>query len=148
MKKSCMVSIALLFIWFSMDMTGFSIGNVTLVEAAWNSIDGVWGLIFLFLSILFIIKDTIEKHPLTLFIFVWLVSQYFSHWHYTLFGASDKKINAYNQFFSETYHIIPPSHTVVIPDFYHIVLHIFILSTLSCLTVFCVYNRKSVPRNI
>ena len=148
MKKICIVSIALLFIWFSMDMTGFSVGSVTLVEAAWNSIDGVWWLIFLFLATLFIIKDTIGKYLLTLFIFLWLIIEYFSHWHYTLFGASDKKINAYNQFFSETYHIIPPSNTVVIPDFYHIVLHIFILLTLICLIAFCVHNRKSVSKNI
>lgn len=144
MKKKCIVLIVILFIWFSMDMIGFSIGDVVLVEAAWNSIDGVWWLIFFTLIILFILKDKIGRYLLSIFVFIWSAIQFFSHWYYTLFGASDKKTILYNQFFKETYHIIPSSETMVIPDFYHIVLHILITINLIFLISFCVYNLKKV----
>lgn len=148
MKKICIISIVILLLWFTLDLTGFSIGDVTLVEAAWNSIDGVWWLIFIALSILFIVKDKIGKYLLSVFIFLWVIIQYFSHWYYTLFGASDKKIISYNRFFKETYHIIGPSETMVVPDLYHIVLHILILETLICLIVFCINSKKTVYENI
>lgn len=143
MKKICNTSLAILFVWFSMDMFGFSIGDKILVEAAWNSIDGVWWLLFLTFWILFVIKDKIGKYLITIFVYLWSVIQYLSHWHYTLFGASAKKIVSYNQFFKNTYHIIPSSDSMVIPDFYHIVLHILILVTVICLSVF-LYNSKKV----
>ncbi|QVK16967.1 hypothetical protein KHQ81_08660 [Mycoplasmatota bacterium] len=148
MKKVCIILLSILLIWFSMDMTGFSIGDIIIVEAAWNSIDGVWWIIFLVLCFFFYIKDRLGKYILTVFVFLWTVIQFFSHWYYTLFGASDKKIISYNQFFKDTYHIIAASDTRVIPDFYHIVLHIFILVNLTCLVIFCIYNCNSMSKDI
>lgn len=148
MKKICIFTMALLFIWFSLDMIGFSIGNITLVEAAWNSVDGVWWLVFLICSILFIIKDKIGKYMLSVFVFLWAVIQFYSHWYYTLFGASEEKIISYNQFFKETYHIIPSSKTTLIPDFYHIILHIFILVTLFSLIIFFINNKNGCIINV
>lgn len=143
MKKISIYTISLLFIWFSLDMTGFSIGDFTLVESAWNSIDGVWWLLFLTFSILFIIKEKIGKYMLSIFIFLWAMIQFYSHWYYTIFGASEEKIISYNQFFKETYHIIPSSNSILIPDLYHIILHILILITLFSLIIFIINNRKS-----
>ena len=143
MKKICVYTLVLLFIWFSLDMTGFSIGDFTLVEAAWNSIDGVWWIIFLILSTLFILKEKIGKYLLSVFVLLWAVIQFYSHWYYTLFGASEKTINSYNQYFKETYHIIPSSKEILIPDFYHIVLHILILTTLFSLLLFIINNQKN-----
>jgi len=76
MKKVCLFSVGALFIWFSMDMTGLKIGEFTLVEAAWNSIDGIWWLIFVVLSIVFVAKDKIGKYLLTIFMFLWLLIQF------------------------------------------------------------------------
>lgn len=135
MKKVCIYTVVFLFLWFSLDMTGFSIGNIKLVEAAWNSIDGVWWLIYLSLSILFIVKEKIGKYLLSIFVFLWAVIQFYSHWYYTLFGASEKKIYSYNQFFIETYQIIPSSKEILIPDLYHIVLHFLILTTFFSLAL-------------
>jgi hypothetical protein len=123
-------------------MTGFSVGDIILVEAAWNSIDGVWWLIFLLFSILFIIKDKTGKYMLFLFVFLWSIIQFYSHWYYTLFGATEEKIFSYNNFFKETYHIIPSSKTILIPDFYHIILHILILATLFSLFLYIIDNKK------
>lgn len=122
MKKKSIYIISLLFIWFSLDMTGFSIGDFTLVESAWNSIDGIWWLLFLTFSILFIIKEKIGKYLLLIFVSLWALIQFYSHWYYTIFGASKEKIISYNQYFKETYHITPSSNTILIPDFYHIIL--------------------------
>jgi len=136
MKRICIISIVILFFWFSMDMTGFSIGGLTLVESAWNSIDGVIWLIFLGLSILFIFKEKIGKYMLTIFVLLWAVIQFVFHWRYTLFGASEQKIISYNRYFKETYHIIPESDKILIPDLYHIVLFLLIIETLICLILF------------
>ena len=146
MKKICVFFIFILFMWFSMDMTGFKIGKFTLVEAAWNSIDGIWWLIFVSLSIVFVIKDKIGKYLLSIFMFLWLLIQFFSHWYFTIFGASDSKISSYNHYFEETYQIIPSSDTIIIPDLYHIVLHILITITMISLLVFFKYNRKIVSK--
>lgn len=148
MKKICIVSLSILLIWFSMDMTGFSIGDIIFVEAAWNRIDGVWWLIFLVLYFFFYVKDKLGKYILTVFLFLWTVIQFFSHWYYILFGASDKKIISYNQFFKDTYHIIASSDTMIIPDFYHLVLHILILVNLISMFVFCLYTMNLMSKDI
>lgn len=58
------------------------------------------------------------------------VVQFFCHWYYTIFGASEKKLRGYNQCFRETIHLLPASETRVVPDLYHIVLHLLLLSNL------------------
>ena len=142
MKKISVYTLVILFIWFSLDMTGFSIGDFTLVEPAWNSIDGVWWIVFLILSILFVLKEKIGKYLLSIFLLLWAAIQFYSHWYYTLFGASEEKIDSYNQYFKETYQIIPSTKEILIPDFYHIVLHILILTTLFSLVLFIINKRR------
>ena len=56
----------------------------------------------------------------------WLVIQYFCHWHFTIFGATPEKIQGYNQCFEGSLCIVPRREDRLIPDFYHIVLHILI----------------------
>lgn len=147
MKRKCTISLIILLLWFTMDMTGFSIGNIILVEPAWNSIDGIWWLIFISLVLMFIWKDKIFKYVLSAFIFIWLFIQYSSHWHYTIFGATPKKIISYNNYFEKTFRTIPSSSTVIIPDFYHIVLHIFLLNAMILLIIFCIRGRNEVRKD-
>ena len=52
----------------------------------------------------------------------------FCHWYYTLFGASEQKLKGYNECFQGTLRLIPKSDKRLIPDFYHIVLHLLILA--------------------
>ena len=59
---------------------------------------------------------------------LWFVIQFFCHWYYTLFGASEQKLKGYNECFQGTLRLIPKSEKRLIPDFYHIVLHILILA--------------------
>lgn len=52
----------------------------------------------------------------------------FCHWYYTIFGASEQKLKGYNECFQGTLRLIPKSDKRLIPDFYHIVLHLLILA--------------------
>ena len=58
---------------------------------------------------------------------LWLTVQFFCHWYYTLFGAGERKLKGYNECFEGTLRLIPASETRLIPDLYHIVLHLLIL---------------------
>ena len=58
----------------------------------------------------------------------WFIIQFFCHWYYTLFGASEQKLKGYNECFQGTLRLIPKSDKRLIPDFYHIVLHLLILA--------------------
>lgn len=142
-KKSCIVVNAFLVFWFFLDMFGFKIANIVLVESAWKDIDGIWYLIYLAMFILFLVKEKYGKYPLTIFLILWLLIQFSSHWYYTIFGATTQKIADYNTFFKNTYHIISPSNSIIIPDLYHIVLHILILLALGYMIAFCIKNRKN-----
>jgi hypothetical protein len=123
-------------------MTGFKIGNLILVESAWKG-DGIFFLIYIALFIIFYLKEKQGKYLLTIFLTLWLVIQLFSHWYYTIFGASEKKLLGYNRYFANTYHIIPASNSILVPDMYHILLHVFILSALVFMIMFDFELRKS-----
>ena len=58
---------------------------------------------------------------------LWFTIQFFCHWYYTIFGAPERKLKGYNACFKGTLRLIPMSEKRVIPDLYHIVLHILIL---------------------
>lgn len=64
----------------------------------------------------------------------WLIVQFFCHWRYTIFGASEKKLRGYNECFRGTLRIFKESETRLVPDLYHIVLHALIIVNI----VFCI----------
>lgn len=64
----------------------------------------------------------------------WLIVQFFCHWRYTIFGASEKKLRGYNECFRGTLRIFKESETRLVPDLYHIVLHILIVVNI----IFCI----------
>ena len=142
-KRLCIVTNCLLLVWFFFDMTGLSIGSTVLVESAWDSIDGIWFLIFIGFFAFFMFKEKYGKYPLAGFHLLWFIIQFTSHWYLTIFGASDEKIAGYNRFFADTYRIIPASDSRIVPDFYHIVLHIFILLALVFVSLYCVKRRSA-----
>lgn len=47
-----------------------------------------------------------------------------------------------NRYFAKTYHIIPASDTVLIPDFYHIVLHLLIVAVFVFLIIQIFDSRR------
>ena len=60
----------------------------------------------------------------------WAAVQFRYHWYYTIFGASEQKLKGYNSAFRDTVRIFPASDTRLVPDLYHIVLHILIVLNL------------------
>lgn len=66
---------------------------------------------------------------------LWFMVQFRCHWYYTIFGASKEKLQGYNDCFRESLRIFPMSDKRLIPDLYHIVLHMLILiNSILCLT--------------
>ena len=65
---------------------------------------------------------------------------FFCHWYYTIFGTSERKLKGYNACFKGTLRLIPMSEKCVIPDLYHIVLHILILLN----GILCLLSRLPV----
>lgn len=61
---------------------------------------------------------------------LWLVVQFFCHWYFTIFGVSERKLKGYNECFKGTVRIFPESEKRLVPDLYHILLHILILANI------------------
>ena len=57
----------------------------------------------------------------------WFIVQFMCHWYFTIFGASERKLQGYNECFRDSVRIFPMSDKRLVPDLYHIVLHILIL---------------------
>jgi len=72
-------------------------------------------------------------------LFMWLLTQFFSHWYYTIFGPSEGKIN----YFADTIKLIPSSNTYI-PDLYHIILHVLILVSLMCVLSNLIFSKKAL----
>ena len=65
---------------------------------------------------------------------LWFVVEFFCHWYFTIFGASERKLKGYNECFRDTVRLFPMSDTRLIPDLYHIVQHtLILLNLLACL---------------
>ena len=62
---------------------------------------------------------------------LWFIVQFMCHWYFTLFGASERKLQGYNECFKDCIRLFPISNKRLIPDLYHIVLHILILINIA-----------------
>lgn len=133
-KKICFISNLCLLIWFSLDIAGVSIDGHILVDRSYKE-DGMFFIIFLVLFIWFIFKDKIGKYLLTGWLFMWFLTQFFSHWYFTIFGPSQEKID----YFADTIKLISPSN-IYIPDLYHIIQHILILVSLINMIKYCIVS--------
>ena len=140
-KKLALLSNMILMFWFFFDMIGLKIGNIVLVEQAWKE-DFIFFFIYILAFTLFLVKDKYGKYFLTIWLSLWLIVQFSSHWYYTIFGVTERKLTSYNQFYSNTYHIVPTSNSMLVPDLYHILLHIFILFALFSMIIYCIKGRK------
>lgn len=119
---------AFLWIWFLGCTTTWRFGKVLLVEGM-----GIKSAEFVMLCLYSIGLITYHafqpagKWILFVILVLWFVIQFFCHWYYTIFGATEKKLTGYNQCFKDTVRLIPKSETRLIPDLYHIILHVLIL---------------------
>lgn len=129
--------IIILFIWFFGCVVSYKTKKWVLVDGTGiNGIELKWLLIYLICCVSFIFLKSVEKWLLPIFLLIWLSIQFRCHWYYTIFGASEKKLKGYNKCFENTIHIIHISDKCLVPDLYHMVLHLLVL----LLMVLCIIN--------
>ena len=134
MRLSVIILSALLWIWFLGCTISWRFGKVVLVNG-----EGVksleFGVLVLFSvgMVLYILFEPVGKWVLLSELVLWLVIQFFCHEYFTIFGVSERKLSGYNQCFEGTVKLFPISETRLIPDLYHIVLHILLAADLGLL---------------
>ena len=125
---------AVLWIWFLGCTTTYRIGKHLLVDGM-----GIKSAEFIMLCLYSIglvsyhIFLSAGKWFLLTILLLWFIVQFLCHWYYTIFGASEKKLRGYNECFRDTIRIFPMSEVRLVPDLYHIILHILILANI----IFC-----------
>ena len=117
-----------LWIWFLGCTITYRVKNYILVEGM--GIKSAEFIMLCFYSIGLIsyhLFQPVGKWILLTVLVLWFAIQFLGHWYYTIFGASEKKIAGYNECFERTLRIFPMSEKRLVPDLYHIILHILIV---------------------
>lgn len=109
----------------------YRIGKYVLVEGMGvKSAEFVMFCSYVMGIVLFWVFPAVGEWWLLVVLTAWFIIQFFCHWYYTLFGASEKKLKGYNECFKNTVHVIPASDKRLIPDLYHMILHLLILTNI------------------
>ncbi len=117
-----------LWIWFLGCITTYRIRKYLLVEGMGiKSAEFIMLCLYSIGLVSFHFFQPVGKWVLLFVLVLWFVVQFLCHWYYTLFGASEKKLKGYNDCFKDTIHILPMNEKRIIPDLYHIILHMLIL---------------------
>lgn len=141
MRVAIIVVSCLLWLWFLGCTFTWKFGKVLLVEGMGLKSIEFAALILFTLGIgSFLLWDSIGKWVLLVELALWLVEQFFCHEYFTMFGSSSKKLKGYNECFEGTVKLFPVSETRLIPDLYHIVLHLLILADLVLTAILLVVN--------
>lgn len=123
-----------LLIWFFGCIVTYRLGNVLLVEGMGIK-SAEFGMLVVYVAsiLLRVVLPQVGNWFVLSVLVVWLVVQYFCHWNFTIFGATPEKIRGYNRCFEGSLCIVPRREDRLIPDFYHIVLHVLIVLNLVLL---------------
>ncbi len=135
-KLYVLIPSVILLVWFFLDMVGFNINGKPLVEEAFKD-DFIFFAIYVIAIVSFILIDKIGRWVLSGWLFMWFVTQFFSHWYLTITGTGLKKID----YFKNTIKLFE-NETRYIADLYHIILHILILVVFALLIVFIIKSLK------
>ena len=124
---------AALWIWFLGCTTTYRIGKQLLVEGMGvkNAEFAVLCLYSLGLAAFHCFQPA-GRWILLGILLLWFAVQFMCHWYFTIFGASERKLQGYNDCFRDAVRIFPMSDKRLIPDLYHIVLHLLILANIIC----------------
>lgn len=123
-----------LWIWFLGCITTYRIGKYLLVEGMGiKSAEFIMLCLYSFGLVSYYFFQPIGKWILLTILVFWFIVQFLCHWYYTIFGASEKKLKGYNDCFKDTIRIFPVSEKRLVPDLYHIILHVFIMGNI----IFC-----------
>lgn len=131
MRAAIIAVSCLLWLWFFGCTFTWKFDKVLLVEGTGlKSIEFAALVLFTIGIGSFLLWEPVGKWILLVELTLWLVEQFFCHEYFTIFGASDRKLKGYNECFEGTVKLFPVSETRLVPDFYHIVLHLLILADL------------------
>lgn len=126
-----------LLIWFFGCIRTYRIGRILLVEGMGiKSAEFVMLCLFSSGAASFWCCPLWGKWYLLGVLVLWAIVQFFCHWYYTVFGVSERKLKGYNECFRNTLHLIPANETKLIPDLYHMILHLLILLNMG----FAIYS--------
>lgn len=121
----------LLWIWFLGCTITYKIGKRLLVEGmGLKSAEFAVLCLYSFGLVAFYCFQPAGKWILLGILVLWFVVQFMCHWYYTIFGVSERKLQGYNECFRGSIRIFPESDKRLVPDMYHIVLHILILANI------------------
>ena len=122
---------AVLWVWFLGAVFTWRFGKVLLVEGMGVKSAECFMLV-LFSAALgaYLLWEPVGRWVLAGVLALWLVVQFFCHEYFTLFGASPQKLAGYNECFAGTVKLFPPKEGRLIPDLYHIVLHLLLAAGL------------------
>ena len=142
-KRYCIITQALLLLWFFLDMTGVYFSNSYLVTRSYKD-DGLFFLIYLVVMILFIFKEKIGKWAVGVWTSLWFIIQFLCHEWYTIFskgvmGSLEDKI----KYFSGAIKWIEIDGRYI-PDVYHTILHILILAVVITTALYIRNSKKRV----
>lgn len=141
MRVAIIVVSCLLWLWFLGCTFTWKFGKVLLVEGMGLKSIEFAALVLFTLGIgSFLLWEPIGKWVLFGELALWLIEQFFCHEYFTIFGSSSKKLRGYNECFDGTVKLFPVSETRLIPDLYHIVLHLLILADLVLTAILLVAN--------
>ena len=125
-----------LWVWFLGCITTYRVGKRLLVEGmGLKSAEFVMLALYSLALAASYVFPSVGKWVLLAVLLLWFIVQFFCHWYYTLFGADEKKLKGYNDCFSGTLRLFPASATRLVPDLYHIVLHLLIVLNILILAI-------------
>lgn len=141
MKKRVIIIQVILLIWFFLDMTGLYLGDKCLVTRSYRD-DGLFFLVYLVTIVLFSAKEKIGKWISVGFLSLWFIIQFICHEWYTIFGSGFMgTLEGKIEYFSGTIQWLTIEGKYV-PDVYHTILHILILSALTGTTLYLTKIKK------
>lgn len=128
-RKFAFISNAILLFWYFFAMVGVEFNDKYLVI---GSVQDEW--IFMVIPIvtflMFLMTKRIGKVLHTMWLFMWIVTQFLSHEWYTIFGTGFMgSVEGKIEYFKNCIQFVN-SNGRYIPDLYHIILHILIIISL------------------
>ncbi len=137
MRVAIIVVSCMLWLWFLGCTITWRIGKVLLVEGMGiKSIEFAALVLFTVGICSFLLWEPIGDWILLAELALWLIEQFFCHEYFTIFGVSDRKLKGYNECFEGTVKLFPVSETRLVPDLYHIALHLLILADLALTVIY------------
>ena len=140
-KKYCIIPQILLLLWFFLDMIGVRFGNTYFVTRSYKD-DGIFFLIYLAAVLLFIFKEKAGKWAVAVWTSLWFVIQFLCHEWYTVFGKGIMgSLESKIKFFWGTVKWFEIDGRYI-PDVYHTILHILILTVVITSAIYIKNSKK------